>query len=89
MFEKLTRRAEVVANRLVTTRRGFLARAGRGALAGAGAVGALLAAPRGAKAVHGKECVKDCIIAYCGEHASEACVDAYRYECELGCQSGG
>jgi hypothetical protein len=66
MFEKLTRHAEQVATDLTVSRRGFLGRAGRGALAAAGALGALLAAPRKAEAGrHGgvKECIKDCIAA--------------------------
>jgi hypothetical protein len=64
MFEKLTRQAETVATGLGVSRRGFLGRSGRGALATAGALGALLAAPRKARAgrpggVH--HCIKECV----------------------------
>jgi hypothetical protein len=64
MFEKLTPQAESVATGLSVSRRGFLGRAGRGALAAAGALGALLAAPRKARAGRPggvRECIKDCI----------------------------
>ena len=50
MFAKLTRHAEQFATNLNVSRRGFLGRAGRGALAAAGALGALLAAPTMAQA---------------------------------------
>jgi hypothetical protein len=66
MFAKLTQQAESVATGLSVSRRGFLGRAGRGALAAAGALGVLLAAPRKAQAGRPggvKECIKDCIAA--------------------------
>ena len=63
MFKKLTRQAEQVATELSLSRRGFLGRTGRGALAAAGALGAMLAAPNRAGA-HGPDpchqCKKDC-----------------------------
>jgi hypothetical protein len=68
MFEKLTRHAESVATGLGATRRGFLGRAGRGALVAAGALGAMLAAPTRARAgdgCHHGHCYKDCV-AHCG-----------------------
>ena len=63
MFEKLTRQAEQVATELSLSRRGFLGRTGRGALAAAGALGALLAAPNraGANGHHPCDhCKNDC-----------------------------
>jgi hypothetical protein len=66
MFEKLTRHADQVATKLTISRRAFLGRTGRGALAAAGALGVLLAAPRKAQAGRPggvKECIKDCIAA--------------------------
>jgi hypothetical protein len=63
MFKTLTRQAEQVATELSLSRRGFLGRAGRGALVAAGALGALLAAPIRSRA-HGPDpchhCEKDC-----------------------------
>jgi hypothetical protein len=50
MFAKLTQQAESVATRLSVSRRGFLGRTGRGALAAAGALGVLIAAPTRAQA---------------------------------------
>jgi hypothetical protein len=64
MFEKLTRHAEQFATDVGHSRRGFLGRAGRGALAAAGALGILLAAPRKAQAGRPggvKQCIRDCI----------------------------
>jgi hypothetical protein len=49
MFEKLTRQAERVVSDLSVSRRGFLGRTGRGALAAAGAIGVLLATPARAR----------------------------------------
>jgi hypothetical protein len=70
MFKELTRQAEQVATDLSVSRRGFLGRTGRGALAAAGALGALLAAPKRAGA-HGPDpchhCQKDCREA-CGKN---------------------
>ena len=62
MFKKLTRQAEQVATELSLSRRGFLGRTGRGALAAAGALGALLAAPNRASADPDPclQCRKDC-----------------------------
>ena len=64
MFKELTRQAEQVATDLSVSRRGFLGRTGRGALAAVGALGAMLAAPNGARA-HGpnpcEHCKKDCV----------------------------
>ena len=65
MFEKLTPQAESVATGLSVSRRGFLGRTGRGALAAAGALGALLAAPTRARA---------------GGHPGGGCHQCYR-EC--------
>jgi hypothetical protein len=61
MFAKLTQQAESVAAGLSVSRRGFLGRTGRGALAAAGALGALLAAPTRAHASPCTQCVHDCI----------------------------
>jgi hypothetical protein len=62
MFEKLTRQAESVATGLSVSRRGFLGRAGRGAIATAGALGVLLAAPGKARAGNHQfvKCMHDC-----------------------------
>jgi hypothetical protein len=82
MFEKLTRQAEQVATELSLSRRGFLGRAGRGALAAAGALGALLAAPNRAGA-HGPDpchhCKKDCR-EFCGNTES-TCYWECVFEC--------
>jgi hypothetical protein len=66
MLEKLTRQAESVATGLSVSRRGFLGRAGRGAMAAAGALGVLLAAPGKAQAGHPggiNHCIKECVAA--------------------------
>ena len=73
MLAKLTQQAESLATGLSVSRRGFLGRTGRGALAAAGALGALLAAPRKAQAGRGrgiKECIKDCIAAGGGDYST-------------------
>jgi hypothetical protein len=81
MFEKLTRQAEQVATELSLSRRGFLGRTGRGALAAAGALGAMLAAPNRAGA-HGpnpcEHCKKDCVH-LCGHD------DFCYWECMFAC----
>jgi hypothetical protein len=51
MFEKLTNAAERLATGVAESRRGFLARFGKAALATAGAVVGLLALQKGAQAV--------------------------------------
>ncbi len=50
MFEKLSRAAEKAAEGAATSRRGFLGRLGRGALAAAGVVGGLLISANAADA---------------------------------------
>jgi hypothetical protein len=80
MFENLTRQAESVATGLSVSRRGFLGRAGRGALATAGALGALLAAPRKARAATRGYCNEVCNDA-CGHHT--LCYDYCMYECMI------
>ena len=62
MFEKIGRMAEKAANQVGVSRRGFLSQLGRGALATAGAVGALLALSKDAQAgIRGNNCVKNCM----------------------------
>ena len=56
MFEKLIRQAEQVSSDLGHSRRRFLGRAGRGALATACALGTLLAAPTRAQAGGRPDC---------------------------------
>ena len=56
MLAKLTQQAESLATGLSVSRRGFLGRTGRGALAAAGALGALLAAPTRAQAGGRPDC---------------------------------
>jgi hypothetical protein len=81
MFKKLTRQAEQVAAELSFSRRGFLGRTGRGALAAAGALGAVLAAPNraGANPDPCTPCRKDCF-KLCGNRDS-SCFQ----ECMLRC----
>jgi hypothetical protein len=50
MFEKIGRAAEQMAGKVGVSRRGFLGRLGRGALAAAGVVGAVLVLPRESQA---------------------------------------
>ena len=64
MFEKLTRRAEGVATKSGVSRRRFLGRVGPDALALAGAIGAVLAAPRKARAGRPggvNHCISECV----------------------------
>ncbi len=76
MFEKLTRRAESMATGLGVTRRGFLGRAGRGALVAAGALGTMFAAPTMARAAgngcHSGHCYRDCVATCGGDSNCEA-----------------
>jgi hypothetical protein len=81
MFAKLTRQAESVATGLAVSRRGFLGRTGRGALAAAGALGALLAAPTKARAGRPGECNRVCLD-YCGSKKG-LCYDACFQQCIL------
>ena len=67
MFEKLIRQAEQVSSDLGHSRRRFLGRAGRGALAAAGALGVLLAAPNRARSHSAGGCP------HCRSHCKEAC----------------
>ena len=81
MFEKLTPQAESVATGLSVSRRGFLGRTGRGALATACALGTLLAAPTMAQAGPGRSCrpcYNECI-KHCG--GDPTC----EYECFYAC----
>ena len=78
MFAKLTQQAESVATGLSVSRRGFLGRTGRGALAAAGTLGALLAAPTGAHAGWCTQCVHECIKA-CGSRTD--CEGLCVFEC--------
>jgi hypothetical protein len=81
MFDKLIRQAEQVSSDLGHSRRRFLGRAGRGALATACALGTLLAAPTRAQAGPGRSCrpcYNECI-KHCG---SDPTCD---YECFYAC----
>jgi hypothetical protein len=86
MFEKLIRQAEQVSSDLGHSRRRFLGRAGRGALAAAGALGVLLAAPTRAPSesmgVPCAACHNECRKA-CGNDKS--CYDSCLDECRLIC----
>jgi hypothetical protein len=86
MFEKLTRQAEQVVSDLSVSRRGFLGRTGRGALAATSALAALLAAPRYARAGHGVPgCIEGCIDAHCGRNPTEQCRHYYLGYCAYYC----
>jgi hypothetical protein len=81
MFERLTQHAQQFATDLNVSRRGFLGRAGRGALAVAGALGVLLAAPNKARCHSAGDCAhcrRDCKLA-CGGDTS--CYDLCFFEC--------
>ena len=56
MFEKVGRLAEAAATKVSLSRRGFLGRLGRGALALTGVLGGLLALPKDARAGSGYVC---------------------------------
>jgi hypothetical protein len=81
MFAKLTQQAESVATGLSVSRRGFLGRTGRGALAAACALGTLLAAPTRAQARGGGSCRE------CYNRCRKRCGDdpVCEYECWFAC----
>jgi hypothetical protein len=84
MFEKIGRLAETAANKVSLSRRGFLGRLGRGALAVTGVVGGLLALPREAHArgtgVPLAVCVQQCCATICGDYTCSACSDPTTYD---------
>jgi hypothetical protein len=66
MFEKIGRAAEQMASNVGVSRRGFLGRLGKGALAAAGVVGGLLLLPKEAHAGPGyqacfNKCYRACV----------------------------
>jgi hypothetical protein len=84
MFEKIGRAAERMASYVSVSRRGFLGRLGKGALAAAGVVGGLLLLPKDAQAARPVPSV--CNLPYCGcEGGSLACRASMRIICRRAC----
>jgi hypothetical protein len=68
MFEKVGRLAEAAATKVSLSRRGFLGRLGRGALALTGVLGGLLALPKDARAGGSYVCCKYKVFNPYGHH---------------------
>jgi hypothetical protein len=94
VFEGIGRLAERAAGNAGVSRRGFLGRLGRGALATAGVVGGLLLLFKGAQAGPGglQACINKCCEATCGKGSKNCSCDptgtAYG-ACYSGCSSRG
>jgi hypothetical protein len=84
MFEKLGRAAERMATSVGESRRGFLGRLGRGALAAAGALGGLLLMPKEAQAgyIPRKNCYDRCY-RFCVHNGGDP--SACDYNCYISC----
>jgi hypothetical protein len=90
MFETIGRLAERAAGTAGVSRRGFLVRLGRGAVAAAGAVGGLLLLPGDAHAADIRGCVNKCCKAACGDTKCSCDTDRTIYGgCYSDCASRG
>jgi hypothetical protein len=93
MFEKVGRLAEAAATKVSLSRRGFLGRLGRGALALTGVLGGLLAIPTDARAETSlQNCIMRCCEATCGKGNKTCSCDptGFAYlNCFGGCRDRG